>query len=102
MSQYLYKADNCCFDGFTIINICFFGLDDIYLYHIKITTKMTFPKEKKPINIEKLSEVSNDNEVHISIGETFFEMGDVVVQIQRPIYTEDAWDNIHGDMVHFG
>ena len=77
-------------------------MDDIYLYHIKITTKMTFPKEKKPINIEKLSEVSNDNEVHISIGETFFEMGDVVVQIQRPIYTEDAWDNIHGDMVHFG
>ena len=63
---------------------------------------MTFPKEKKPINIEKLSEVSNDNEVHISIGKTFFEMGDVVVQIQRPIYTEDAWDNIHGDMVHFG
>jgi hypothetical protein len=105
MSQYLYKANNCCFDGFTIINICFFGLDDIYLYHIKITTKMTFPKEKKSINVEKLSEVSNDNEVHINIGKKFFDMGDVeVIQLQHPkepVYIEDEWDNIHGDVVSF-
>jgi len=66
---------------------------------------MTFPKEKKPINVEKLSEVSNDNEVHINIGKKFFDMGDVeVIQLQRPkepIYIEDAWDNIHGDVVSF-
>jgi hypothetical protein len=52
-----------------------------------------------------LSEVSNDNEVHINIGKKFFDMGDVeVIQLQRPkepVYIEDEWDNIHGDVVSF-
>ena len=65
---------------------------------------MTFPKDKKPINVDKLIEVSNDNEIHVNIGKKFFDMGEVVViekKQKEPVYTEDEWDNIHGDMIHF-
>ena len=66
---------------------------------------MTFPKNKKPINVDKLFEVSNDNEVSINIGNKFFDMGEIkVIEIpipKEPVYTEDEWDNIHGDMIYF-
>ena len=65
---------------------------------------MTFPKNKKPINIDKLYEVSNDNEIQISTEYIVLKMGEVI-QIQKPkqpVYTEDAWDNIHGDVINFG
>lgn len=65
---------------------------------------MTFPKNKKPINIDKLYEVSNDNEIQISTENIVLKMGEVI-QIQKPkqpVYTEDAWDNIHGDVINFG
>ena len=65
---------------------------------------MTFPKNKKPINIDKLQEVSNDNEIQISTENIVLKMGEVI-QIQKPkqpVYTEDAWDNIHGDVINFG
>jgi len=62
-------------------------------------------KERKPINAENLQKISNGNEIHINIGKQFFDMGDVeVIEIQRPkepVYGEDEWDNIHGDIVHF-
>jgi hypothetical protein len=64
---------------------------------------MTFPKNKKPINIDKLYEVSNDNEIQISTENLVLKMGEVI-QIQKPkqpVYTEDAWDNIHGDVINF-
>jgi hypothetical protein len=64
---------------------------------------MTFPKNKKPINIDKLYEVSNDNEIQISTENIVLKMGEVI-QIQKPkqpVYTEDAWDNIHGDVINF-
>jgi len=64
---------------------------------------MTFPKNKKPINIDKLYEVSNDNEIQISTENIVLKMGEVI-QIQKPkqpVYTEDAWDNIHGDIINF-
>ena len=64
---------------------------------------MTFPKNKKPINIDKLYEVSNDNEIQISTENMVLKMGEVI-QIQKPkqpVYTEDAWDNIHGDVINF-
>lgn len=64
---------------------------------------MTFPKDKKPINIDKLYEVSNDNEIQINTENIVLKMGEVI-QIQKPkqpVYTEDAWDNIHGDVINF-
>jgi hypothetical protein len=64
---------------------------------------MTFPKNKKPINIDKLYEVSNDNEIQINTENIVLKMGEVI-QIQKPkqpVYTEDAWDNIHGDVINF-
>jgi hypothetical protein len=64
---------------------------------------MTFPKNKKPINIDKLYEVSNDNEIQISTENLVLKMGEVI-QIQKPkqpVYTEDEWDNIHGDVINF-
>ena len=64
---------------------------------------MTFPKNKKPINIDKLYEVSNDNEIQMSTENLVLKMGEVI-QIQKPkqpVYTEDEWDNIHGDVINF-
>lgn len=64
---------------------------------------MTFPKNKKPINIDKLYEVSNDNEIQMNTENIVLKMGEVI-QIQKPkqpVYTEDAWDNIHGDVINF-
>ena len=64
---------------------------------------MTFPKNKNPINIDKLYEVSNDNEIQISTENIVLKMGEVI-QIEKPkqpVYTEDAWDNIHGDVINF-
>lgn len=64
---------------------------------------MTFPKDKKPINIDKLYEVSNDNEIQMNTENIVLKMGEVI-QIQKPkqpVYTEDAWDNIHGDVINF-
>ena len=67
---------------------------------------MTFPKNKKEINLEKLSEVINDNEM----GKQFYESADMVILINKETperiteissYVEDEWDNIHGDMVNF-
>jgi len=65
---------------------------------------MTFPRNKKEINVEKLSEVINDNET----GKRFYETSDKVISINKetperiiPMYVEDEWDNIHGDMIHF-
>ena len=65
---------------------------------------MTFPRNKKEINVEKLSEVINDNET----GKRFYETADMVISINKetperiiPMYVEDEWDNIHGDMIHF-
>ena len=40
---------------------------------------MTFPKDKKPINVDKLIEVSNDNEIQISVENMVYKMGEVVV-----------------------
>lgn len=65
---------------------------------------MTFPKDKKPINVDKLIEVSNDNEIQISVENMVYKMGEVIViekKQKEPIYTEDAWDNIHGDVINF-
>jgi len=65
---------------------------------------MTFPKDKKPINVDKLIEVSNDNEIQISVENMVYKMGEVVViekKPKQPVYTEDAWDNIHGDVINF-
>lgn len=64
---------------------------------------MTFPKDKKPINLDKLIEVSNDNEVQINVEHMVYKMGEVI-EIQKskqPVYTEDEWDNIHGDVINF-
>jgi len=64
---------------------------------------MTFPKDKKPINLDKLIEVSNDNEVQINVENMVYKMGEVI-EIQKskqPVYIEDEWDNIHGDVTHF-
>ena len=64
---------------------------------------MTFPKDKKPINIDKLYEVSNDNEIQMNTDALVLKIGEVI-QIQKPkqpVYTEDAWDNIHGDVINF-
>ena len=65
---------------------------------------MTFPRNKKEINVEKLSEVINDNET----GKRFYEASNKVISINKetperiiPMYVEDEWDNIHGDMIHF-
>ena len=74
---------------------------------------MTFPRNKKEINVEKLSEVINDNET----GKRFYETADMVISINKETperipnfndshyifkeYVEDEWDNIHGDMIHF-
>ena len=64
---------------------------------------MTFPKDKKPINLDKLIEVSNDNEIQINVENMVYKMGEVI-EIQKskqPVYIEDEWDNIHGDVTHF-
>lgn len=67
---------------------------------------MTFPKNKKIINLEKLSEVINDNEM----GMQFYETADMVITTNNEtperipeisLYVEDEWDNIHGDVVYF-
>jgi pyridoxine 5'-phosphate synthase PdxJ len=67
---------------------------------------MTFPKNKNTINVDKLSEVINDNEMGMQLCET----ADMVITINKetperitviPSYVEDEWDNIHGDMTHF-
>jgi hypothetical protein len=63
---------------------------------------MTFPKEKKPINVDKLCEVSNDNEIQINTENLILKMGEVmVIEKKQPVYTEDEWDNIHGDVINF-
>jgi hypothetical protein len=67
---------------------------------------MTFPKNKNTINVDKLSEVINDNEMGMQLCET----ADMVITINKetperitviPSYVEDEWDNIHGDVTHF-
>ena len=74
---------------------------------------MTFPRNKKEISVEKLSEVINDNET----GNRFYETSDKVISINKETperipnfndshyifkeYVEDEWDNIHGDMIHY-
>ena len=40
---------------------------------------MTFPRNKKEINVEKLSEVINDNET----GKRFYETSDKVISINK-------------------
>ena len=62
---------------------------------------MTFPKDKKPININKLIEVSNDNEIQINVENMVHKMGEVIEIQKQPVYTEDEWDNIHGDVINF-
>lgn len=62
---------------------------------------MTFPKDKKPINVDKLIEVSNDNEIQINVENMVHKMGEVIEIQKQPVYTEDAWDNIHGDVINF-
>jgi hypothetical protein len=69
---------------------------------------MTFPKVKKPINVEKLSEVSNDNHSYLKVGEDFFLTSDKSITVKKksperklPDYIEDEWDNIHGDIINF-
>jgi len=80
---------------------------------IYICNVMTFPKNKKEINLEKLSEVINDNET----GMQFYETVNTVISINKETperipnfndshykfkeYIEDEWDNIHGDVTHF-
>jgi len=74
---------------------------------------MTFPKNKNTINVDKLSEVINDNEMGMQLCET----ADMVITINKETpeqipnfndshykfkeYVEDEWDNIHGDVTHF-
>ena len=62
---------------------------------------MTFPKDKKPINLDKLIEVSNDNEIQINVENMVHKMGEVIEIQKKPVYTEDEWDNIHGDVINF-
>ena len=65
---------------------------------------MTFPKEKKPINIDKLFEVTNDNEIQINVENMVYKTGKVTVidiEPKEPVYIEDEWDNIHGDVISF-
>jgi hypothetical protein len=62
---------------------------------------MTFPKDKKPINIDKLYEVSNDNEIQMNTDALVLKIGEVIQKPKQPVYTEDAWDNIHGDVINF-
>lgn len=65
---------------------------------------MTFPKEKKPINVDKLYEVSNDNEIQVNTESLVLKMGEFIAidkNPKEPVYTEDEWDNIHGDMIFF-
>lgn len=65
---------------------------------------MTFPKDKKPINVDKLYEVSNDNEIQVNTESLVLKMGEFITidkNPKEPVYTEDEWDNIHGDMIHF-
>jgi hypothetical protein len=67
---------------------------------------MTFPKNKNTINVDKLSEVINDNEMGLQFNET----SDLVISVKKETpeqitkifsYVGDEWDNIHGDMVYF-
>ncbi len=64
---------------------------------------MTFPKDKKPINLDKLIEVSNDNEVLINVENMVHKMVEVIEiqKLKQPVFTEDEWDNIHGDVINF-
>lgn len=64
---------------------------------------MTFPKDKKPINLDKLIEVSNDNEVLINVENMVHKMVEVIEiqKFKQPVFTEDEWDNIHGDVINF-
>lgn len=61
-----------------------------------------FSKIKKPINVDMLFEVSNDNKVNLDTNLPILEESGVILfRKQEFIYYEDAWDNIHGDNITF-
>ena len=68
-----------------------------------LTTSSLLKMIEKSINFIEMSLVKSEyfNKQTLNI---VLKMGEVI-QIQKPkqpVYTEDAWDNIHGDVINFG